>query len=136
MKHHLDCESCGAPTPVGSSEVIRVICIDCITETWDPPKSSSSKKAVGYPKGWRFMKEFVHVDGNVYHRGVEQPHLKGTLPATVIQTKKKPNKFELQEERSRILVQINDLKKKLKKETRSTYIKRYESQLKKLQKKI
>ena len=34
------------------------------------------------------------------------------------------------------LLEINELKKKLKKETRSTYIKQYEAKLKKLQKKI
>lgn len=135
MKHFLDCELCGTPTPVGSKEALKVICTQCVIDTWEPPKSTP-KKSVGYPKGWRFMKEFVHPDGKVYHKGVEQPELEGTLPATVIEPKKKPSKFEIQEERSKALIQINDIKKKLKKETRSTYIKRYESQLKKLQKKI
>lgn len=32
--------------------------------------------------GWRLMREFVDTEGNVYHRGIEQPHLKGSLPPT------------------------------------------------------
>lgn len=30
------------------------------------------------PRGWHFMAEFVDDEGNVYHKGVLQPHLKGT----------------------------------------------------------
>ena len=50
------------------------------------------KKKPGYPKGWRFMKEFVHVDGTVYHRGVEQPNLKGKKKPTEIVVKPKLTK--------------------------------------------
>jgi len=35
------------------------------------------------------MKEFVDVDGNVFHKGVEQPSLKGTLSPSKIKPKKK-----------------------------------------------
>ena len=35
------------------------------------------------------MGEFVDKDGTVYHKGVEQPKLKGTLKPTVIKPKKK-----------------------------------------------
>ena len=35
------------------------------------------------------MTEFVDKDGNVFHRGKEQPKLKGTLPPTKITPKKK-----------------------------------------------
>jgi len=31
------------------------------------------------PKGWNFKKEFMDSEGNVYHKGKLQPHLKGTL---------------------------------------------------------
>ena len=36
----------------------------------------------GRPAGWHFMSEFVDKDGNVFHKGVEQPELKGTLKPT------------------------------------------------------
>ena len=35
------------------------------------------------------MAEFVDKDGNVFHRGKEQPKLKGTLPPTKVKPKKK-----------------------------------------------
>lgn len=38
----------------------------------------------GKPRGWHLMSEYVDSDGNVFHRGVEQPQLKGTIPPTKI----------------------------------------------------
>jgi hypothetical protein len=46
-----------------------------------PPEE---KKSSGYPRGWKFMAEFVDKDGNVYHKGEIQEHLFGTLPPTEI----------------------------------------------------
>ena len=43
----------------------------------------------GRPSGWHFMNEFVDKDGKVYHKGVEQPKLFGTLESTVTKPKKK-----------------------------------------------
>ena len=34
------------------------------------------------PRGWHFKDEFVDEQGNVYHKGKLQPHLKGTKKAT------------------------------------------------------
>ena len=34
------------------------------------------------PRGWALKKEFVDSEGNVYHKGILQPELKGTLPPT------------------------------------------------------
>jgi hypothetical protein len=34
------------------------------------------KKENDKPRGWHFKKEFIDSEGNVYHKGVEQPHLK------------------------------------------------------------
>jgi chaperonin cofactor prefoldin len=36
-------------------------------------------KKVEKPRGWHFKKEFMDSEGNVYHKGKLQPHLKGTL---------------------------------------------------------
>jgi len=52
------------------------------------------------PKGWRFMKVFVDSDGNVFHKGEEQPTLKGTLPTTVIVPKEKKSTFHKEQEKA------------------------------------
>ncbi len=61
------------------------------------------------PKGWHFMEEYVDSDGNVFHKGVEQPELKGTKEPTVIVEKQKLSKFERQKRRE---------ERKLKREAR------------------
>ena len=53
------------------------------------PKEKPKKVSTGRPAGWHFMNEFVDKDGNVFHKGVEQPKLKGTLKPTKIVPKKK-----------------------------------------------
>lgn len=50
------------------------------------------KKPSGYPRGWKFMNEFVDKDGNVYHKGELQQELFGTLPPTKIEKKSKSPK--------------------------------------------
>ena len=54
--------------------------------------SKPKRKPTGRPSGWHFMKEFVDKDGNVFHKGVEQPKLKGTLPPTKVKPVKKKAK--------------------------------------------
>ena len=53
------------------------------------PTEKPKKVSTGRPAGWHFMNEFVDKDGNVFHKGVEQPDLKGTLPPTKVEPKKK-----------------------------------------------
>ena len=50
---------------------------------------AKQRVSTGRPAGWHFMNEFVDKDGNVFHKGVEQPKLKGTLPPTKVTPKKK-----------------------------------------------
>ena len=59
----------------------------------DKPKRVSS----GRPSGWHFMNEFVDKDGKVFHKGVEQPKLFGTLPATKVKPKKKAKRRSREE---------------------------------------
>jgi len=91
-----------------SSTAHTYICSSCVTRMIpceaDKPKRVSS----GRPSGWHFMNEFVDKDGNVFHKGKEQPKLKGTLPPTKIKPKKKPAKRRSQEE---ILIARNAEKK-------------------------
>lgn len=44
----------------------------------DIKKLEMSVKKVKKPRGWHFKEEFIDSDGNVYHKGKLQPHLKGT----------------------------------------------------------
>lgn len=139
MSRSLDCKLCGTLVTGVSEEAVSVTCWECVSEmlrAQAPPTKRKLATAEGYPKGWRFMKEFVHANGTVYHRGVEQPNLKGSLPPTVIVVKPKKTKAQKAQAKAELLQQYNDLKKQLKKETRKTAIKRIESKLKKLQKQI
>lgn len=58
-----------------------VLCWKCTSMLLPPPEE---KKVTGYPRGWKFMSEFVDKDGNVYHKGELQENLFGTLPPTEI----------------------------------------------------
>jgi len=133
-----ECKSCGTLVKNVSVEAPWVVCWECVAESvtiLDPPKTKK-KTVQGYPKGWRFMKEFVHSNGTVYHKGVEQPQLKDTLQPTTITVKPKKNKIQKQQERDQVLTEYAELKKSLKKETRKTVIKKIEVKLKKLQKQL
>ena len=57
-----------------------------------PETSTPKRQPTGRPAGWHFMNEFVDKDGNVFHKGVEQPKLKGTLPPTKVKPQKKRKK--------------------------------------------
>lgn len=58
-----------------------VLCWKCTAMMLPPPEE---KKSSGYPRGWKFMNEFVDKEGNVYHKGELQQELFGTLPPTEI----------------------------------------------------
>ena len=53
----------------------------------------SVKPKTGRPAGWHFMNEYVDKDGNVFHKGKEQPELKGTLKPTKVKPRKKKKKL-------------------------------------------
>ena len=134
----VECQNCGAiQTNVPQGTIIKM-CFDCVREfihtTIDSPKLAV--KRTGYPKGWKFMKVFVYSDGTVYHKGVEQPTLKGTLDPTVIEPKIKKSKAQKAQEKQQALVELQKLKTALKKETRKTYAKKLESQIKRLQRQL
>lgn len=135
----LECKSCGADVHKVDNAAIEVTCSDCVMEAlraFETPVKKKQASSQGYPKGWRFMKEFVHADGTVYFRGVEQPNLKGTYATTVIVAKPKKTKQQKKQEKQEVLSKYSSLKRELKKETRKTVIKKIESKLKKLQKQI
>ena len=139
MSKILECKLCGSLVHNASKEAVSITCSECVLEMvkeLEGPRKKKLATAQGYPKGWRFMKEFVHSDGTVYHRGVEQPELKGTKEATAIAIKPKKTKAQKAEEKAVVMKQYADLKKQLKKETRKTKIKALETKLRKLQKQL
>ena len=69
------------------------------------------KVKTGRPPGWHFMSEFVDKDGNVFHKGTEQPELKGTLKPTKVKPIKKKKKLSADE---KLYKRITDYKKKQK----------------------
>jgi hypothetical protein len=95
------------------TEATAVLCSSCVQKHVEPPMQRGAAPKSDRPRGWKFMKEFVMADGTVYHKGVEQPALKGTLPATKIEPKpekKKISKEEKQEAIHKLGVEIKTLK--------------------------
>ena len=58
---------------------------------------AKQRVSTGRPAGWHFMNEFVDKDGNVFHKGKEQPELKGTLEPTKVKPRKKRKKLSADE---------------------------------------
>ena len=72
---------------------------------------AKQRVSTGRPAGWHFMNEFVDKDGNVFHKGKEQPKLKGTLPPTKVKPPKKRKKLTADE---KLFKKAADYKKRLK----------------------
>ena len=98
---HMSCQICGRYEAVGD-ETTAVKCGRCVSMIMMnkyPHEEPKSYKPTGRPAGWHWMSEFVDKDGNVFHRGKEQPKLKGTLKPTVVKpTKKKRKKRRTKEQ--------------------------------------
>ena len=91
---YMSCMTCGHYTVVGDSAT-GVRCSNCVMKTMMnqyPQEESKSYKPTGRPAGWHWMTEYVDKDGNVFHRGKEQPKLKGTLKPTVVKPIKSKRK--------------------------------------------
>ena len=98
---YMSCQICGRYEVVGD-ETTAVKCGRCVSLIMMnkyPHEEPKSYKPTGRPAGWHWMTEFVDKDGNVFHRGKEQPKLKGTLKPTVVKpTKKKRKKRRTKEQ--------------------------------------
>ena len=108
---YMDCKVTGEPVRNVSMEAKSVIGSKAVMGKIHKMFPETIEKAVkvktGRPAGWHFMNEFVDKDGTVFHKGVEQPDLKGTLKPTKIKPKKKA-KRRAQEQ---ILLDRHDEKK-------------------------
>ena len=81
----------------------------------DTLPKSHRKKPTGRPAGWHWMNEFVDKDGNVFHKGKEQPELKGTLKPTKVKPPKKRKKLSADEKLQRDIKSWKKRKKLRKK---------------------
>ena len=117
---YMDCKITGEPVKNVSTDATSVIGDKALTsrmykmfpETFES-KLKPQRKKTGRPAGWHWMAEFVDKDGNVFHKGVEQPKLKGTLKPTKVKPPKKKAKRRTKDE---ILVaKYNEKKAALKK---------------------
>ena len=92
---HMDCKYTGIPVRNVSEDVTYVVSDRALQSRMykmfpeDFENKTKSYQPTGRPAGWHFMNEFVDKDGNVFHKGVEQPKLKGTLKPTKVKAKKK-----------------------------------------------
>ena len=136
---HMECKRCGQMV-AANKNTTGTTCHECVRELYEkdfPFEPTVGYKPTGRPRGWAFMKEFVDKDGNVFHKGKEQPGLKGTLKPTVIKSKpSKPKLTKIQKQRLKAdaFAQIHILKKQLSKAKFKKDIKRINSEIKKLQK--
>ena len=88
----LTCSNKGCTREVQvDNEVVSVICWECVQKKVgiDPKYLQQQKKVVkktpeGFPRGWHLYAKFVHEDGRVFEKGVENETLKGSLPPTEV----------------------------------------------------
>ena len=104
----LECKKCGRWVENVGDNVTSAVCSYCVIMAVGLPKEKETYKPTGRPAGWHFMNEFVDKDGNVFHKGKEQPKLKGTLPPTKVSPPKKKTKRRTKEQ---ILIDRHNKKK-------------------------
>ena len=86
---YMDCKVTGEPVPNVSTDSVSVIGSRAVMGMVGLPEEKPKRVSTGRPAGWHWMAEFVDKDGTVYHKGKEQPKLKGTLPPTKVQPVKR-----------------------------------------------
>ena len=116
----LQCKYCYEYQKV-EPEVGAITCSSCVvridvTKFPETIPQYKEKKSTGRPPGWHFMNEFVDKDGNVFHKGKEQPKLKGTLKPTKVKPPKKRKKLTADE---KLFKRAARYKKKLKAKRKS-----------------
>ena len=115
---YMQCQSCLSEYVEVGGGVTAVTCNRCtniimINKFPDSIPKYNIRKSNGKPPGWHFMNEFVDKDGNVFHRGKEQPKLKGTLKPTKVKPPKK-RKVKRRTKEEILAAQYRDKKKKLR----------------------
>ncbi len=118
----LKCDTCERIVEKVDQNAIKVKCWKCVSKLVKGPEIKSSVKS-DKPRGWKFMKEYVHTDGTVYFKGIEQPELKNTMPVTQIvqkEDKKKLSKAEKDRLQTKLGLEIQSIKSMMFNEKRKT----------------
>ena len=122
-KRYMQCKHCLSEYVSTSEDAVAVTCSSCVTRITtsqmtleDFYPSWKKKKKTGRPPGWHFMNEFVDKDGNVFHKGKEQPELKGTLKSTKVKPRKKKKKLTADE---KLYKELNKWKQRKKAKRRA-----------------
>ena len=115
------CKHCQSEYVLVDENTAAITCSSCVikkTLALKPMDEFFGKQRVstGRPAGWHFMNEFVDKDGNVFHKGKEQPDLKGTLPPTKVKPPKKRKKLTADQ---KLFKRAERYKKKLKAKRKS-----------------
>ena len=116
-KRFMQCKVCQSEYVQTGEDSVAVTCHMCVARitisqmSLEEMMPSLRKKITGRPPGWHFMNEFVDKKGNVFHKGKEQPELKGTLKPTKVKPIKKKKKLTADEKLQRDLKKWNKRKK-------------------------
>ena len=108
----VQCKHCYEYVKADNASIVT--CSNCVVRIdliKFPNTIKKQKVSSGRPAGWHFMNEYVDKDGNVFHKGKEQPDLKGTLPPTKVKPPKKRKKLSADE---KLFKKAAEYKKRLK----------------------
>ena len=121
-RRYMQCKHCQSEYVQTGENSVAVTCSICTQRLClshmsleEMVPSLMKKKTSGRPAGWHFMNEFVDKDGNVFHKGKEQPELKGTLKPTKVKPRKKKKKLTADEKLFKDLANWKKRKKARKK---------------------
>ena len=97
-------------------DIVSIRCSSCVMKKTLALKPmdeffARQHKKTGRPPGWHWMVEYVDKEGNVFHKGKEQPKLKGTLKPSKVKPLKKKKKLTADE---KLFKKAADWKKRLK----------------------
>ena len=122
-KRFMQCKVCKSEYVQTGDDTVAVTCSLCTQRLClshmsleEMMPSLRKKVSTGRPPGWHFMNEFVDKKGNVFHKGKEQPELKGTLKPTKVKPIKKRKKLTADE---KLYKELNKWKKRKKAKRRA-----------------
>ena len=122
-KRYMQCKHCQSEYVQTGEDSVAVTCSMCTQRLClshmsleEMMPSLRKKVSTGRPPGWHFMNEFVDKKGNVFHKGKEQPELKGTLKPTKVKPIKRKKKLTADE---KLYKELNKWKKRKKAKRRA-----------------
>ena len=111
---YMECRKCGQYSSASENST-AVTCSQCVEGMVEKPNTKQPYQSTGKPRGWAFMAEYVHTDGTVYHKGVEQPKLKGKKKIYIAVKRKTLTKKTKEKLKWSASAKIGGLKKQLAK---------------------